>query len=141
MDLGRRGDQLLRQPDASVLHRVAGCWGHSRLDCAERVPDDQPSVRPDGGPPPAAFGPAHAEFNWCYDYCQSYNTVIPAKLESTGTGFNGTIPCIWGDGYYIDTGTTGGTTNRHLERNNIWWALSSGASGFSIGDGPIYRWD
>lgn len=96
---------------------------------------------PDGGIPNSYIGPSWAQYNWCYDYCQSYNTVIPAHQESTGTGFTGTIPCIWADGYYLDTGTTGGITNRHLERLNWWWALSSGACGCTTGDGNVFQWN
>ena len=84
----------------------------------------------------------HAEFNWVYTYNPSYNGVTYAQQyePSVSDDIQGQIPVVWGDGFYLGSGTTGGQTDVRLERQNIWWALSSGAAGFTTGDNVIYQW-
>lgn len=84
------------------------------------------------------------QFDWVYTYNVTYQGIILAKQEfpqgsSPGPGQYSPVPVIWGDGFYLNSGTTG-ITDQNLERRMIWWALSSGASGFATGDNNIYAW-
>lgn len=85
----------------------------------------------------------YAQMDWVYTYNTSYQGVIAAiTQEPSGSDVvQGRIPVVWGDGDYIGASTSGGQTDVHLEQNLIWWAMSSGACGFSTGDNAIITWD
>lgn len=90
---------------------------------------------------PLAFC-VHAQFEWVYTYNVSYDGIEKAQTY-TPTGSDdvqGVTPPVWGDGFYLASGVAGGQTDVRLERQMIWWALSSGACGFSTGDNAIWGW-
>jgi hypothetical protein len=90
---------------------------------------------------PNSFG-IHAQYNWVYTYNPSYNGITYAQQfePSASDDVQGQIPAVWGDGFYLGSGTGAGQTDVRLERQNIWWALSSGAAGVSTGDNVVYQW-
>jgi hypothetical protein len=100
-----------------------------------------------------AFNPTHAadpnvwnynsQYNWVYTYNPSYNGVTYAQRyePSVNDVVQGQIPVLWGDGFYLASGVGAGQTDVRLERQNIWWALASGAAGFSTGDQNVWTWD
>jgi hypothetical protein len=84
----------------------------------------------------------NAQYNWVYTYNPSYNGVTVAQqLEPSVNDLHGAIPVLWGDGFYLSSGVGAGQTDVRLERQLIWWALASGAIGFSTGDQAIWTWD
>jgi len=93
------------------------------------------------GADPEAFM-VNAEMDWVYTYNVSYPGVIAAiTLEpSPSDVVQGRIPVVWGDGDYLASSTTAPQTDTHLEQNLIWWAMSSGACGWSTGDNDIFGW-
>lgn len=80
---------------------------------------------------PTDWGATNAQYNWCYSYNVSYTPIEVGKTETPA------IPTIWGDGGYL---TSDSGTELDTERNQLWWCLSSGGSGFSTGDNNIYPW-
>ncbi len=99
-----------------------------------------------------AYNPTHSadplsfcvnsQYDWVYTYNPSYNGVTYAQqFEPSGSDVvQGPVPPVWGDGFYLASGTAAGQTDVRLERQLIWWALSSGAAGFSTGDNEVYTW-
>jgi hypothetical protein len=83
-----------------------------------------------------------AEFEWCYSYNVSYDGVERAHLYTPTAGdlVQHVVPPLWGDGHYVASSTEAGQTDVRLERQMIWWSLSSGACGFSTGDNEIWGW-
>ena len=82
-----------------------------------------------------AWGASNAQYDWVYTYNFTYLGIEVARAESSP------VPVIWGDGFFIQSGTTG-ITDVNLERRMLWWALSSGArGGVSTGDNEVYKWD
>jgi hypothetical protein len=88
---------------------------------------------------PLAFD-VHAQYEWGYSYNVSYDVVEKAQLytPTVSDDVQGPVPPVWGDGFYIASGVDSGQTDVRLERQMIWWALSSGACGFSTGDNDIW---
>jgi Protein of unknown function (DUF4038) len=91
---------------------------------------------------PDAFS-IYAELDWVYTYNVTYNGVIYSiKNEPSGTDvIQGRIPVVWGDGNYL--GSSGGNATQsgpHLMQNFIWWAMSSGACGYSCSSNDIFAW-
>jgi hypothetical protein len=76
---------------------------------------------------PLAWGSAHAQFDWVYTYDVSYDGV--EKAYSHGDD----IPVYFGDGNGL------GNTDLTIMRKMIWWALSSGARGFSTIDENLWK--
>lgn len=90
---------------------------------------------------PLAFC-VHAQYEWCYSYNVSYDSIEKAQ-NYTPTGSDDVqhvVPPVWGDGSYLSSGVAGGQTDVRLERQLIWWALSSGAAGVSTGDNAVWGW-
>jgi hypothetical protein len=99
-----------------------------------------------------AYNPTHSadplsfcvnsQYDWVYTYNPSYNGVTYAQqFEPSGSDVvQAPVPPVWGDGFYLASGTGSGQTDVRLERQNIWWALASGAAGFSTGDNEVYPW-
>lgn len=84
----------------------------------------------------------HAEYDWGYSYNVSYDVVEKSQIyvPTVGDDIQGPIPPLWADGCYLASGVGSGQTDVRLERQMIWWALSSGACGFSTGDNDIWVW-
>lgn len=84
----------------------------------------------------------HAQYEWGYSYNPSYDVVEKAQTytPTAADDVQGVVPPLWGDGFYLASGVGGGQTDVRLERQMIWWALSSGACGFSTGDNDIWKW-
>lgn len=84
----------------------------------------------------------HSQYEWIYTYNVTYVGVEKAQLytPTASDDVQGVIPPIWGDGHYLASGVGGGQTDTRLMRQMIWWALSSGAAGFSFGDNEVYGW-
>ena len=80
------------------------------------------------------WGTTNAQFSWVYTYNVSYVGIETAKAETPA------IPAVWGDGTYTSDGLPGGNHQPQMQRNLTWWALSSGAAGFSIGNGAVWPW-
>ena len=80
-----------------------------------------------------AWGLAHAQYQWVYTYNFPYDGIEKAFGESSP------IPVMWGDGFYLGSGTSG-ITDVNLLRRMIWWSLSSGARGVSTGDNDVWTW-
>jgi hypothetical protein len=85
----------------------------------------------------------HAQYDWGYSYNVSYDVVEKAQLytPTVSDDVQGPIPTLWADGNYLSGGVGAGQTPERLERQMIWWALSSGASGFNTGDYSLIAWD
>jgi Protein of unknown function (DUF4038) len=96
---------------------------------------------PDHTPDICSFD-VNAQYDWVYTYNPSYNGVTYAQqYEPSGTDVvQGPIPVMWCDGFYLNSSVGPGQTDQKLERQNLWWALSSGACGFSTGDNNVYVW-
>ena len=88
-----------------------------------------------------AFG-VHAEYEWGYSYNVSYDVVEKAQIYTVTASddIQHIVPSVWADGFYLASGTSGGQTDTRLERQMVWWALSSGAAGVSTGDNDIWTW-
>lgn len=88
---------------------------------------------------PLAFD-VHAQFEWGYSYNPSYDVVEKAQnyTVTASDDVQHVVPPLWADGFYLASGTSAGQTDTRLERQMIWWALSSGACGFSTGDNEIW---
>ena len=76
---------------------------------------------------PIPWGTAHAQFDWVYTYDVTYDGIEKAYAH------DGALPIIWGDGNGI------GDMSLPVIRKMIWWALSSGARGFSIIDEDLWK--
>jgi len=90
---------------------------------------------------PLAFC-VHAQYEWGYSYNVSYD-VVEKGQNYTPTGSDDVqhvVPTVWGDGHYLASSVGGGQTDVRLHRQMVWWALSSGACGFSTGDNDIWVW-
>jgi hypothetical protein len=84
----------------------------------------------------------HAQWEHGYSYNVSYDVVEKAQTY-TVTGSDDvqhTVPPLWADGFFLASGTGTGQTDVRLERQMIWWALSSGACGVQTGDNDIWGW-
>lgn len=83
----------------------------------------------------------HAEYEWGYSYNVSYDVVEKAQIytPTASDDVQHQVPAIWADGFYLASGTSG-TTDVRLERQMIWWALSSGACGVGVGDNDTWTW-
>ena len=85
-----------------------------------------------------SWGNAYATWSWLYTYNVTYDGMLVAWNENN-LGETGLLPTVWGDGFYLATGTTG-ITDFDVERRMIWWALTTGARGFTTGDNDIFPW-
>ncbi len=83
-----------------------------------------------------------AQFEWVYTYNVTYDGIEKAQnyAPTIADDVQHATPTVWGDGFYIASGTAGGQTDVRLERQMIWWALSTGACGISTGDNEIWPW-
>jgi hypothetical protein len=93
------------------------------------------------GKDPNSFD-VHADFEWCYSYNVSYDVAERAQLY-TPTGSDdhqGVVPGGWMDGFFLASGVSAGQSDTRLERQMIWWALSSGAAGVNTGDNDVWVW-
>jgi hypothetical protein len=90
---------------------------------------------------PLAFC-VHAEWEHGYSYNVSYDVVEKAQVytPTAGDDVQHVVPALWADGRFLSTGVGAGQTDDRLERQMIWWALSSGACGFQTGDDNIWPW-
>jgi len=75
-----------------------------------------------------------AEYNYGYSYNVTYLVTEAMQAETDP------IPYLWGDGYFLHMAASPYTT-QHLMRQMVWWALSSGSKGFTIGDDDVWPWD
>jgi Protein of unknown function (DUF4038) len=93
------------------------------------------------GPTPEPFM-VNCQYDWVYTYNTSYQGVISACTQEPGPSdvVQGRVPVVWGDGTYLNSAQTAPQTDVHLEQNLIWWALASGACGFSTGDNQTFGW-
>jgi hypothetical protein len=84
----------------------------------------------------------HAQYEWGYSYNVSYDVVEKAQTytPTAADDVQGPVPPLWADGFFLASGVGGGQTDVRLERQMIWWSLSSGACGFSTGDNDIWPW-
>lgn len=84
----------------------------------------------------------HAQYEWVYTYNVCYDGIEKAQLytPTVSDDVQHVVPPLWGDGAYLASSTSAGQTDVRLERQMIWWALSSGAAGFSTGDNNIWGW-
>lgn len=94
------------------------------------------------GKDPVGFD-VHAQYDWGYSYNVSYDVVEKSQIyvPTVSDDVQGPIPPLWADGIYLASSVGAGQTDVRLERQNIWWALSSGACGISTGDNEIFSWD
>jgi hypothetical protein len=83
----------------------------------------------------------HAQYEWVYTYNVSYDGIEKGQnyVPTGSDDVQHIVPTVWGDGFYLASGTSGSTDVR-LERQMIWWALSTGACGFTTGDNDIWPW-
>jgi hypothetical protein len=88
---------------------------------------------------PNAFD-VHAQYEWGYTYNVSYDVVEKAQnyVVTGSDDVQHVVPALWADGFFLASGVGSGQTDVRLERQLIWWALSSGACGFSVGDNDIW---
>src|SRR5262245_22503502 len=91
---------------------------------------------------PANSWDKRAQYEWCYSYNVTYDVIERAHLYTpiAADDVQSICPPIWGDGFYLASGVGAGQTDQRLERQMVWWALSSGAAGVSTGDNEIYPW-
>lgn len=84
----------------------------------------------------------HAQLEWGYSYNVTYPLIEQAQLytPTAADDVQGVTPPLWADGFYLASGTGAGQTDVRLERQMIWWALTSGAAGFNTGDNQIWGW-
>lgn len=82
-----------------------------------------------------------AQFEWMYSYNVTYDGIEKGQnyAPTVADDVQHQVPTVWGDGFYLASGTSGSTDVR-LERQMIWWALSTGACGFTTGDNEIWPW-
>lgn len=90
---------------------------------------------------PLAFS-VHAQYEWGYSYNVSYDVVEKGQIytPTVSDDVQGVTPVLWADGRYLSTSVGSGQTDDRLQRQMVWWALSSGAAGFCIGDDNIWVW-
>jgi hypothetical protein len=95
----------------------------------------------DGTKDPNAWN-EHSQFEWVYTYNVTYDGIEKAHTytPTAADDVQGVVPPVWGDGFFLASGVGAGQTDVRLERQMIWWALSSGACGFSTGDNEIWPW-
>jgi Protein of unknown function (DUF4038)/Putative collagen-binding domain of a collagenase len=95
----------------------------------------------DGTKDPLTFD-VHAQYHWVYTYNVSYIGVIDACVTtpSASDDVQGRIPALWADGVYYGDALPGGNHQPQMHRNLVWWALSSGACGFSVGGNGVWQW-
>jgi hypothetical protein len=79
----------------------------------------------------------NAEYTWLYSYNAVYDGIEKAGVENETLT---PIPYGWMDGHFLNSATTG-LTSEQLMRRMIWWALSSGAKSFQVGNNSVYHWD
>lgn len=84
----------------------------------------------------------HSQYEWVYTYNVSYDGVEKAQtyVPTGSDDVQHVAPPIWGDGHYLASSVGSGQTDTRLHRQMVWWALSSGACGFSSGDNDIWGW-
>ena len=76
------------------------------------------------------------DYNWGYSYNVWYDVVEKMGLENNTLT---PIPYVAGDGYFLQSSSTG-LTDKQLMRRMVWWAISSGAKGINIGNNIVYHW-
>jgi hypothetical protein len=84
----------------------------------------------------------HAQYEWVYTYNVTYDGIERAQtyVPTGSDDVQHVVPPVWGDGHYLNSGVSGGQTDERLERQMVWWALSSGAAGISTGDEAVWTW-
>jgi len=78
-----------------------------------------------------AWGTTNAQFQWCYGYGCSYNSVEYAYTEASP------LLVMKMDGTYDDGGNSDPLV---YWRNWAWWVLSSGSRGLQYGRNDIFPW-
>lgn len=84
----------------------------------------------------------HSQYEWGYSYNVSYDVVEKGQIytPTVSDDVQGVTPVLWADGRYLSTSVGAGQTDDRLQRQMVWWALSSGACGVSVGDDAIWVW-
>lgn len=81
-------------------------------------------------------GTALSEVNFVYTYDCGYFGIEEAYKEASP------IPVIAGDGYFYGSGSnTYDATLDRAARQEVWWALASGARYYNMGSEGIWQWD
>lgn len=117
--------------------------GDTRMVTMEQIPATNCHVEIDTGAVwvPGGFGMTSTDYNFCYSYDPCYLGVERSYTE-TGTTLS---PVVFGDGVWY--GDTDNSTPDRTIRRFTWWALSSGARGIDVTQGPsgsgvhtIWQW-
>ena len=89
-----------------------------------------------------SWGASNTQWSFGYSYDCTYLCIEYMFAESSP------LTPIYGDGYFYQGGSTynGGNSENsanafdHAMRQDIWWAIASGARGFNIGDESEWQW-
>ncbi len=80
------------------------------------------------------WGAANAQFNFGYSYDCTYLCVEYMFAEASP------LTPVYGDGYFYQGGSSYSSTFDRAMRQDAWWALTSGARGWQIGDEGEWQW-
>jgi len=81
-------------------------------------------------------GTALSEVNFCYTYNAGYFAIEKAYTEASP------LPVIAGDGYfYASSSNSYDPSLDRAARQEVWWALASGARYYNFGSEGIWQWD
>jgi hypothetical protein len=136
-------DDYFGAADASIAAFLTGLRGAGDTHpiAIENMPESTSRNTLDTSPSVAAWGTAHAQFNFVYTYNVTYRGVEQAYLETSP------VPVIWGDGYFYQGGNsgsyqggTGAFAYDHAVRQDAWHAVSSGARGWINGSEGIWQY-
>jgi hypothetical protein len=85
-----------------------------------------------------AWGIAHAQFNWIYDYSTTYNAVEDAYTEAAANSVPSLVN-VRMDGWYDNEATALTESEELFGRKSYWWALSSGSRGYMYGAQDVWN--
>lgn len=81
-----------------------------------------------------SWGTSNTQYNFCYSYSCTYLPIEYAYAETSP------ITVLYGDGYFYQGGSTYSSTLDRASRQDAWWAVTSGARGWNIGDESLWQW-
>ena len=81
-----------------------------------------------------AWGAANTQYNFGYSYSCTYLCVEYMFAEASP------LTPFYGDGYFYQGGSTYDASLDRAIRQDAWWALTSGARGFNVGDEALWQW-
>lgn len=136
------GDDYFNDDDTMMNAILAGirAAGDTRPLAVEYYPTGTTSHIDLSAPGGATFpfGTSQAAFNWVYYYWVTYFGVETAYADANP------LPVVWGDGFFWGDaggqGTNGGHDDNLVMRKMVWWALSSGARGCTMGSDAVFVW-